>query len=351
MSLSLESPPVGGNAKGRTADDKLLRPTFVRKLLGMLESEPQLLSWNENGDGFVIDDKQQLSKVLSKYFKSGVYSSFVRQLNSHGFRKVAGDKDEFVNPLFLRHTPEATLHIVRGSGVAASTVSDDEAALSDGSRPLSPKTIAGVDIRRELQETVIDRMDALEQHILDMQKIMDNMKKQMSENELRMSEYAALFKDKSRAPALLRLMLPNQPDARTSTQDPPPLPRDHQDSTRLLNAKNANAMSLPVHLLTGLCDGGPVTFSIVDRGQSGQGSGDRGVTTAGAPSSNNADSLPVAGTGEDGPFEILRSEIGGIKRRLGEVVDGDADDFCDDAHKRQRQSPTDGIDGTGSCNQ
>ncbi|KAI8142726.1 HSF-type DNA-binding-domain-containing protein, partial [Fennellomyces sp. T-0311] len=48
-----------------------------------------LISWNPTGRSFFIYDSKRFSKqVLPEYFKHGNFSSFVRQLNMYGFRKI-----------------------------------------------------------------------------------------------------------------------------------------------------------------------------------------------------------------------------------------------------------------------
>jgi HSF-type DNA-binding len=50
-----------------------------------------LVSWS-NGDSFVIVDVEKFSQtVLPKYFKHSKFTSFVRQLNFYGFRKIRSD--------------------------------------------------------------------------------------------------------------------------------------------------------------------------------------------------------------------------------------------------------------------
>mmetsp|Transcript_8460 Transcript_8460/g.26376 ORF Transcript_8460/g.26376 Transcript_8460/m.26376 type:complete len:323 (-) Transcript_8460:87-1055(-) len=64
-------------------------PDFLVKLLQMVKSEdPTLIAWN--GGKVFIQDPVALEKKMSAYFRHSNFSSFQRQLNNFGFRKVEG---------------------------------------------------------------------------------------------------------------------------------------------------------------------------------------------------------------------------------------------------------------------
>jgi hypothetical protein len=75
-------------------------PGFILKLWKMV-NDPNcndLISWSDNGQSFIIIDPPRFSNELSKYFKHNNLSSFIRQLNMYGFRKVATIENSGLHP-------------------------------------------------------------------------------------------------------------------------------------------------------------------------------------------------------------------------------------------------------------
>ncbi|GAB2294048.1 hypothetical protein Dimus_028264 [Dionaea muscipula] len=196
---------IGDSAAPCEAQRSIPTP-FLTKTYQLVEdsSIDDVVSWNKDGSSFIVWDPAVFARdLLPRYFKHNNFSSFVRQLNTYGFRKVLSDRWEFLNDSFRRGEEHLLCEIRRRkasvqhalpppNAVATAAVTCIEIPASSSSKisptdsgegqvissspPLGISAAAGVCTASSIRGNLIDDNEKLRKENLQLCRELTNMK-------------------------------------------------------------------------------------------------------------------------------------------------------------------------------
>ncbi|KAI9127429.1 hypothetical protein K1719_001988 [Acacia pycnantha] len=136
-------------------------PPFLAKTYEMVEdpSSDSVVSWSSSNSSFVVWDPTEFATdLLPRFFKHNNFSSFIRQLNTYGFRKIDPERWEFANEDFIRGQPHLLKSIHRRKPVHSHSLQNQQ---GHGSSPLyeSERQNFRDEIRRLKQDKEVLALD------------------------------------------------------------------------------------------------------------------------------------------------------------------------------------------------
>ncbi|XP_021294992.1 heat stress transcription factor A-4a [Herrania umbratica] len=143
-------------------------PPFLTKTYEMVDdpSTDSVVSWSASNKSFIVWNPPEFARdLLPRFFKHNNFSSFIRQLNTYGFRKVDPEQWEFANEDFIRGQPHLLKNIHRrkpvhshsmqnllGQGASQLTESERQNFRDDIERLKTEKESLVLELKRHEQE-------------------------------------------------------------------------------------------------------------------------------------------------------------------------------------------------------
>ncbi|CAN1274088.1 Heat stress transcription factor B-4 [Linum perenne] len=148
MALIVDNSPssCGGGDGGMLLSldsHKSVPAPFLTKTYQLVDdpSTDHVVSWGEDDSTFVVWRPPEFARdLLPNYFKHNNFSSFVRQLNTYGFRKIVPDRWEFANDFFKKGEKHLLCEIHRHRTTTTTTIQVASSPSPTDSASLPPTT-------------------------------------------------------------------------------------------------------------------------------------------------------------------------------------------------------------------
>ncbi|XP_042489801.1 heat stress transcription factor A-4b-like [Macadamia integrifolia] len=164
-------------------------PPFLTKTYEMVDdtSTNNIVSWSPSNHSFVVWNLPEFARVLlPRYFKHNNFSSFVRQLNTYGFRKIDPDQWEFANEDFVRGQRHLLKNIHRRKPIHSHSLHNQGLGNSSGALTESERQELEEEIEKLKQEKNILILE-LQRHTQEQQGV--ELKIQSLEERLHQMEH------------------------------------------------------------------------------------------------------------------------------------------------------------------
>uniref|UniRef100_A0A7S2MPI4 HSF-type DNA-binding domain-containing protein n=1 Tax=Helicotheca tamesis TaxID=374047 RepID=A0A7S2MPI4_9STRA len=166
-------------------------PIFLRKTYHMVDTcDPEVASWSEDGETFVVKNTEVFEKqIIPQFFKHSKFTSFVRQLNFYGFRKIkycdtikidakleaeTANFWRFRHEKFLRGRPDLLIEIKRSNGQSKSTTATEQSSQNNNKISAVEKPEDVLSLKGEVS-TLKERIATMSKNIDDLTVLVQNM--------------------------------------------------------------------------------------------------------------------------------------------------------------------------------
>ncbi|KAL6845160.1 hypothetical protein ACP4OV_024655 [Aristida adscensionis] len=226
-------------------------PPFLSKTYEMVDdpATDAVVGWTASGTSFVVANQAEFCRdLLPKYFKHNNFSSFVRQLNTYGFRKIDPEQWEFANEDFLRGQRHRLKNIHRRKPIFS------HSSHTQGTGPLADHE------RREYEEE-IDRLKSANsaltlelekntQKRIDSERRMKELEDRLIFLEDRQKNLITYVRDIVKAPGFLSFPINHSDHHGKKRRLPLPISLHQDANTQCNQAMHGDLTNSPVHAVS-----------------------------------------------------------------------------------------------------
>jgi hypothetical protein len=156
-------------------------PIFLRKTYHMIDTcDSTIASWSEDGETFIVKQPEIFSsKIIPQFFKHSKFSSFVRQLNFYGFRKIKFSDSIKIDEKLERETKDYWRFrhdcFRKGREDLLTGIKRSNSSANDKKVPVAPKSSAqNTESKKEVNE-LKDELNSLKDRIAKMTDNIDTL--------------------------------------------------------------------------------------------------------------------------------------------------------------------------------
>lgn len=202
------------DSKGKKVSSQGPAP-FLAKTYDLVDEQQtdSVVSWGDDGLSFVVWKPDAFARdLLPLHFKHNNFSSFVRQLNTYGFRKVDPDRWEFANEHFLKGKREELVLIHRKKPANDRSKKSNQTFDPQGSGSSYAALEVGAygGLQAEVDALKRDR-SLLMQEVIRLRQSHNTLAKKVERGEKRQQQMIAFFAQALQHPSLVQHYISSSP--------------------------------------------------------------------------------------------------------------------------------------------
>ncbi|KAL0727544.1 hypothetical protein Bca4012_023637 [Brassica carinata] len=190
-------------------------PPFLTKTYEMVDdsSSDSIVSWSQSNRSFIVWNPPEFSRdLLPRFFKHNNFSSFIRQLNTYGFRKADPEQWEFANDDFVRGQPHLMKNIHRRKPVHSHSLPNLQAQQNPLTDPERQRMNSQIERLTKEKEGLLQELQKQEEERQVFQQQVKKLKDQLQHMEKRQKTMDSYVSQVLEKPELALNLSPCLPD-------------------------------------------------------------------------------------------------------------------------------------------